>query len=92
MNQYRGCPCSHHAIIERDRDRAIAAEVARLMPMTIDDLLKERDIAMVTFSDIVGGPMPQHAYQPFNIDLAALIETIAEANVQRIADMNRDAA
>ena len=81
---------SLEAMIERDRDHAIAAEVERLMPM-FAELLKECDIARVTFSDISGGPMPQHAYQPFNIDLAALIETIAVANVEAVAAMNREA-
>ena len=82
---------SLEAMIERDRDRAIAAEVDRLGPMPYDEILSERDTVSVTFAQIAGGPMPYHRDTHFTIDLSALLETIAEANVQRIADMNQGA-
>jgi hypothetical protein len=77
--------------IERDHERAVAAEVKRLESITGREQLDERDTVSVTFAQIAGGPMPYHRDTHFTIDLSALLETIAEANVQRIAAMNQEA-
>lgn len=77
--------------IERDHERAVATEVQRLESLTGREQLDERDTVSVTFAQIAGGPMPLHRDTRFTIDLSALRETIAEANVQRIADENREA-
>jgi len=74
-----------------DRERAMAAEVRRLESLTVRELLAETDVVRVTFTEVVGGAMPDHGARPFTLDLSALFEALADRNVQRIADMNHEA-
>ena len=73
-------------------EMAIAAEVQRLESLTVRELLAETDVVTVTFTEVVGGAMPDHGARPFALDLGALFEALADRNVCRIADMNREAA
>ena len=79
-------------IIERDRERAIAAEVQRLESLTVRELLAETDVVRVTFTEVVGGPLPDHGARPFALDLGALFEALADRNVSAAAELHREAA
>ena len=79
------------SIINRDRERAITAEVLRLEGLTVRELLDETDVVRVTFAEVVGGAFPDHGDRAFALDLGALFEALADRNVQRIADENREA-
>ena len=74
-----------------DRERAIAAEVQRLESLTVRELLAETDVVTVTWTEVVGGAMPDHGARPFALDLGALFEALADRNVQRIDDENLEA-
>ena len=93
LHSYRGYSRDQiDAMIDRDRERAMAAEVQRLESLTVRELLAETDVVTVTWTEVVGGAFPDHGDRAFALDLGAVFEALADRNVQRIADENREAA